>query len=251
MLLLPLIYLKNQKAVQPIERNPTWFREDPLALAQVLAEQGAQVLYINDLNIPGTGKSPNLENVESILKTTSLKIWITGSFKSIPTIEAYVSVGVDKIVLGASAYQNPILLKEAIQKFEKRIAVLIEVKNKKVVIPGLVTPSHKSALDYAKQFEELEVASLVLSDSDTNGVLNEENEKAIREFLNHCRVPVLLLCDIQTTEDLKKLFEYESAGLVGVVLNKTLYENRLDLHSSIAFLNDLAATTAAEITLKP
>lgn len=242
MILLPLIYLKQGKAVKPVGANPAWFREEPLELAKVLAEQGAEALFIQDLNVPTTGRSENFPAVESIQKNLNLSLWLSGHFHSLTVLEDYASLGVDKIVVGAMAYENPKLFQEVAKRWPKKIAAQIEVRNKRVVIPGMVSPAHKTALDYASRFEETGVAALCYTDDD--GTFN-----GIRDLCNHVKVPVLCLNDIQSTNDLEKLFECESSGLAGVVLGKSLYENRIDLHGSLAFLNDLVATKSQETTL--
>ena len=238
--LIPLIYFKAGKAAQPAETNPAWFKENPLELAQYFADQGAESLYINDLYVSATGKGENFGAILAIAEKLKLKLWVTGNFKSLSSVEAYVQAGVEKIVLGASAYQDPKLLKESAQKFPQKTAVLIEVKNKKVVIPGLVAPSHKLAEDYAARFEADGVSTLCYADESLDG---------IKEFCRQAKAPVLALADIQVMQDLRKLFDAESTGLTGVVIGKPLYENKIDLHSSIAFLNDLAVAGTKEATI--
>ncbi len=249
MLLLPLIYLKNNKAQKPVGTNPVWFRENPLELAKILVEQGAKVLYIQDLNVPTTGKSENLGAIENILKNLTVNVWVSGHFRSLSVIDDYAQAGVDKIVIGSAAYENPNFVAEAAKKWKQKIAAQIEVRNKRVVIPGMVAPAHKTALDYAKRFEENGVATLCYSDSDGQGQLTEENFKGIHDLCDHIQIPVLSLNDPQSSSDLERFFDLESAGLLGVVLGKSLYENRLDLHGSISFLDDLAVAKAQEPTL--
>ncbi|OGQ45764.1 MAG: hypothetical protein A3H42_00590 [Deltaproteobacteria bacterium RIFCSPLOWO2_02_FULL_46_8] len=239
MQLIPLIYLKNGKAVQPIGTNPNWFQENPLELARYFKSQGAEAVYLDDLNIPLTGKGENFSAVQSIQENLKLKLWISGNFRSLSTIESYAELGIDKIVLGGSVYQDPNLLKEAAQKFPQKIAVQIEVKNKKVVIPGLVAPSHKTAADYASRFEEEGVAALCYL---------EPTNEGLKDLCVQVKIPVLSLQDVPKMEDLEKLFECERSGLIGVVLGKTLYENRIDLKSSKGFLDELEARTAQEKT---
>lgn len=240
MFLLPLIYLKQGKAVQPAGTNPPWFQTEALALAKTLVQQGATALYLQDLNIPQTGRSENLSLVQEILHQLPVKVWLTGNIRSVTAIESYLAIGVDKINVGALAYQNPNLFQEACQKFPQKIVAPIEVRNKHVVVPGMVTPAHKTAWDYATRFEEDGVAALCYSDSDFGG---------IKEFCNWVKVPVLSLNDVTNTNDLEKMFSWERSGLIGVVMGKSLYETRLDLHSSIAFINDLAVAASQEPTL--
>lgn len=246
--LFPLIYLKNGKAHLPVGTKAAWFSEDASELVLNLEKQGALSLYVSDLNVPLAGKGENCTAIQAIQKKTKLKLWVSGQFRSTAAMETYMDMGVEQLVLGGAAYQDTHLVKEAVQKFGPKIAVLIEVKNNRVVVPGLVTPSHKTALDYAKRFEDDGANALCFCDSNAQGILGEENIQAIREFCAQVQVPVLCLSDIQKMQDLEKLFESDKAGLKGVVLGKSLYSGAVDLHSSIAFLNDLAITFAQEET---
>lgn len=246
--LLPLIYLKNGKAQTLAGRQPAWFREQAQELTGNLAGQGATGIFLNDLNVPLTGRGENVAAIQSAQKNAKLKLWVSGNFRSVTAMEAYMDMGVEKLVLGGPAYQNPQLVREASKKFGSKIAVQIEVKNKRVVIPGLVTPSHKSALDYAKRFEDDGASALCFSESNAQGILEEENIQGIREFCAKVRVPVLCLSDIRKMQDLASLFESEKMGLAGVVLGKSLYSGAIDLHSCIAFLNDLSVSFAQEET---
>lgn len=241
MLLLPLIYLKGGKAVLPPLTNPSWFHEDGVALAKTLIQQGAAALYINDLNIPQTGHGENFSIIREIKKTLGVQLWVTGPFATITAIEALAELGVDKINVGALAYQKPDVFHEACRRWPPKIAAPIEVRHNHVVIPGMVAPAHKKPADYAKRFEEAGAAALCLQE-------NDQNFQNIKTFCTEVRVPVLSLNEAATRGDLEKFFEMEQAGLVGVVLGKALYETRLDLHSSIALMNDLAVATTQEPT---
>lgn len=249
--LLPLIYLKQGRAAPPVGARPAWFQEDPAALAKSLEAQGAAALYLNDLNVPVTGRSENFSAIQAIRKSTNLQLWVTGNFRSITAIDPYAEAGVDKIVLSGSAYQDPALLKQASQKFFKKMAVIIEVKNKRVVIPGLVAPSHRSAADYAQRFEEDGVAALCYLDSSPQGLMTDDNLKAFKDFCVAAKAPVVVFSDIRKMQDLEKLFACEPSGLWGAVLGKPLYEGAFDLHSCIVFLNDLSVGTKQEKTITP
>lgn len=242
MLLLPHIYLKNGKAVRPPGSNPAWFQEEGAALAKVLAGQGAGALYLNDLNVPPTGHGENFGVIREIKQTFHAALWLTGNFTTLTAIETYAELGIDKINVGPLAYQNPAVFAEACQKWPQKIAAPIEVRHNRVVIPGMAAPAHKKPSDYAKRFEETGAAAICFNEGD-------HQLSNIQSFCTQVQVPVLSLNDAATTEELEKFFEMEAAGLIGVVMGKSLYEGRLDLHSSIAFLNDLAAATTREPTL--
>lgn len=242
--LIPLIYLKEGKAVPPAGTHPSWFDLDPSILAQNLVKEGATSLFIHDLNVPKAGQSPNFRSIEAIHKNTSLKLWVIGPFQTLASIDHYAKLGVEKVVLTGAAYQVPNFVRQAVQKYYKLISVKIEVKNNRVVIPGMVAPSPKTAADYAKRFQEEGIQHLCIADSNTQGTLEDQNFHTLKEFCDQTTVPILCLSDVRDREDLAKLFALEESGLMGEVLSKSLYENRIDLHSARAYLDDLAAGMA-------
>ena len=241
MLVIPHLFLKNKKSAIPAEGRPVWFSEDPLVLSKTFADSGAEQLFITDSNIPGAAKSENVDIIEKIISSCNLPVLVSGNFRSIESAEPYFQIGVDKIILGAPAYQDPDFLKSACQKFKGKIAVHIQVRDKKVFIPGWIAPSHKTVLDYAERFEEQGISAFCYA---------EEKFETIQDFCLKTKRWVYALSDPQNLQGLEPYAKIPSSYFRGIVLGKPLYEDKIDLHGAIAFASDLAAGQATEDTFQ-
>ena len=237
----PLLYLKNQKAQNAAASAPQpWFQEDPVRLAKNWQENGAEFIYIHDLNVPATGKSENVGAVHALQTATRLPVVLSGNFRSIDAIAPYIQTGVSYVVIGAPAYQTPDFFKTACKTFPGKIVVQIELKNGKVVIPGWIAPSHKTALDYAERFQEEGAAAITYSEL-----------SSLNSFCGKTTVPIWYGGDLNSIKEIEYIIGIQKNPPRFVVLGKSLYEGHTDLHAATAYLKDLEVKMSQEETLVP
>lgn len=249
MLLIPKLYLRNQKVVAPAEHRLTTITEDPQQLASEWAASGVELIHVVDLDVPISGHLPNANFILQCQQALKLRVHVSGNFKTTESIQRYAAAGVENIVLGSIAYQKPEFLKEAIQKAPGKIAVAIDVKNNKVVITGWAVASHKTALDYYEQFAKAGVSACYYSDCvETNGT-SQINLAGVRTVAEQAKIPVYYNGEILTMDDMAALLLVEKFGVQGCVLNKALYEQRLDLASSVTYLKERSQDNLAEPTI--
>ncbi len=248
--LIPLLYLKDKKAVFKGDSGEIQ-HTDPFELVGGWVRGGINWLQINDLNMSPTSTSPNEEIVSEIIKRFSLNVQLTGNFKTQNDIEKYLSIGVEKIILGSIAYQNPDITKEACQNHPGKIGVNIDVKNDKVTIPGYIVAANKSALDYAERFNSYGVSLFIHSNVDENNETQEHHLSAIKDFCQKCQIPIICSNQVQTQGDFSDFLKIEPFGLMGMIVDKALYERRFDLNSAITYINDQTLSGDDEPTLIP
>lgn len=247
MLLIPKLFIRNRMVASPSEKHGV--PDDPLAAIAQWAEAGVEIIHIVDLDIPATGPIPNANLIINCIKSHHLRVHISGNFKTIDMIQKYVTLGVETIILGSIAYQNPDFLKEAVLKAPGKIGVSIEVKNGKVVIPGWAVSSHKTALDYYDQFAAVGVSCCYYSDTVESGAETQINLAAIRSFAEHATTPLYYNGEIMTVDDMAALLLVEKFGVQGCLISKALYEQKLDLASSVTYLRERSHDVLAEPTI--
>src|SRR3989338_1124640 len=232
MQLIPHLHLRGGKFFSPTGAKPSWFSEEPKSLVHYFLEKRCEGLFITDLDIPNTGEGPNFKSIRTICDDTNLKLWVSGNFKTLDAIEPYDTAGVNKIIIGPAAYQNPNFFLEVLQKFGKSISTQINCKGGRVVIPGMVAPSHKPPLDYANRFQKDGVTALCFSDVSARDDLTAEEYKRTKNFCNSVQVPVLCTSEVTRVEDLEGLFLAKTSGMIGIVINKALYSGVIDIYST-------------------
>ena len=78
-----------------------------------------------------------------------------GGIRDLATIEAYLELGVDRVILGTVAKENPALVAEACRLFPGRIVVGIDANNGFVAVRGWADVTEKRAAELAREMEGL------------------------------------------------------------------------------------------------
>ena len=94
----------------------------PLDMAKSFVEKGAGYIHLVDLEGAKAGESSNFDTVAEIISTVGIPCEIGGGIRNMKTVDKYVSVGADRIILGTSAVSDKAFLNEAVREFGKKIA---------------------------------------------------------------------------------------------------------------------------------
>lgn len=249
MILIPQIYVRGKKTVALDRTVSPIYDEDPFVMASRIKDTGAEAIYIVDLGIPHLGTSDNAPIIQKIREDLGLNVFIGGGFRSVRAIESYLAMDLKMAVLETVAYQQPAFVKEACGRFPEGIAVHINVRAGRVTIPGWTVAANKTAFDYAEQFSEVGVKTFFYSDVGNDGFLGSESITNLLNFCKRVHKSVICASEIKSSSDIEKLVTLGAPGLDGLVLARALYEGRVDLKASIAFISDLSMDKGNEPTL--
>ena len=236
MKIIPAIDLSNGKCVRLLKGEKgteTVFSENPVAQAQKWESCGAENLHVVDLDGAFSGKPGNLNIIKSIVKSTKCNVQVGGGIRDLETIENYLESGVERIILGTSAFNNPETLENACKKFAGQIAVGIDTKNGNIAIKGWTEVIETSTKDILDKFYEIGVSMIIHTDIDRDGTLSGINTKAIDDFIGLSKLPVIASGGISTIDDLEKLSNIQSENLYGAILGKSIYTGSIDLAAAI------------------
>jgi phosphoribosylformimino-5-aminoimidazole carboxamide ribotide isomerase len=241
MLIIPAIDLKEGKCVRLLrgeEGTETVFSQDPLAVARKWEECGAKRIHVVDLDGAFSGKPRNFELIKEIVNSVSCSVQIGGGIRDIETIERYLETGLDRVILGTVAVQKPEILAEANRKFPQRVAVGIDTKNGRIAVRGwkqTIDFDLKSFLDYLKSAG---VSLVIHTDIDRDGTLEGMNINAVEEFVRNSPIPIIASGGISSLNELEKLSNLTTVGLLGVILGKSIYSGKIDLRDAINRFSD-------------
>ena len=115
--LFPAIDLYEGKAVRLYKGDyaqMTVYSEDPLAVAQAFSSDGARFIHIVDLEGAKTGLTPNLAVIKRIVDHVDLFVEVGGGIRNMETVKAYLDIGVDRVILGTAAVNDPDFLALAV-----------------------------------------------------------------------------------------------------------------------------------------
>ncbi len=237
MIVIPAIDLKEGKCVrleQGLMDRDTVFNDNPGAQAKVWQDQGAELLHIVDLDGAFAGEPKNRAAIEAIVKALSIPTQLGGGIRDIPTIEAYLDLGIDRVIIGTAAQRNPELVEEACKRFPGRIVVGIDAKNGMVAVQGWAEVTDITAVDLAKKFEGFGVSAIIYTDISRDGMMQGPNIEATRALAESISIPVIASGGVSSLQDIRNLMAVEKSGVTGVITGKAIYTGAIRLAEAVA-----------------
>jgi len=240
MILYPAIDLKDGKAVRLLRGDmgaATVFNDDPAAQAMEFVAAGCDWLHLVDLNGAFAGAPVNAAPVEAILAACRVPAQLGGGIRDMATIEAWLSKGLARVILGTVAVENPTLVREAARAFPGQVAVGIDARNGLVATKGWAEETDVDATDLAKSFEDAGVAAIIYTDINRDGAMQGPNVEATAALARAVQVPVIASGGVSSLEDLIALRDC-GASLNGAISGRALYDGALDLAEALAALRN-------------
>lgn len=236
MIIIPAIDLKEGKCVrleQGLMDRDTVYNDDPAAQALIWQQKGAELLHIVDLDGAFAGEPKNRGAIEAIVQALQIPAQLGGGIRDLATIEAYLAMGISRVIIGTAAQRNPELVKEACSKFPGQIVVGIDAKNGLVAVQGWAEVTDLSAVELAKKFEGYGVAAIVYTDISRDGMLQGPNIEATRALAEAISIPVIASGGISSLADIQNLIAVEQSGIAGAITGKAIYSGAIDLAEAI------------------
>ncbi|WP_299768841.1 1-(5-phosphoribosyl)-5-[(5-phosphoribosylamino)methylideneamino]imidazole-4-carboxamide isomerase [uncultured Tateyamaria sp.] len=237
MILYPAIDLKDGQAVRLVHGDmdkATVFNDDPAAQARAFVEAGCEWLHLVDLNGAFAGEPVNAAPVAAILKSCDVPAQLGGGIRDMATIEMWLSKGLQRVILGTVAVENPALVREAAKAFPGHVAVGIDARNGKVATKGWATETDVDATDLAKSFEDAGVAAIIYTDINRDGAMGGPNIPATQALAEAVDIPVIASGGVSSLDDLTAL---KATGVIsGAISGRALYDGAIDLASALAAL---------------
>jgi phosphoribosylformimino-5-aminoimidazole carboxamide ribotide isomerase len=231
--------LKEGKCVrleQGLMDKATVYSDDPATTARHWESQGAELLHVVDLNGAFAGVPKNLNAIKAIRKAIRIPIEVGGGIRDLETIETLIGIGIDRIILGTAAIENPAFVREACEKFPGRIIVGIDAKEGLVAIKGWAEVTKVNAVDLAKQMQDYGVIAIIYTDIKRDGMLSGPNIEATKALAKALHIPVIASGGVHTMKDIENLLAIRHAGISGVITGKAIYSGSLNLREAIIFV---------------
>ena len=239
MILYPAIDLKDGKAVRLLRgdmNNSTVFNDSPVEQALSFVSQRCQWLHLVDLNGAFSGKPVNAEAVENIINKCDIPIQLGGGIRNLETIEMWLSKGLERIILGTVAVENPSLVKLAASKYPDKVAVGIDARDGRVATDGWAKDTDIWATELAKKFEDDGVSAIIYTDINRDGAMMGPNLSATAEMANAVSIPIIASGGVSSLNDLKALKEC-GAKLNGAISGRALYDRKFTVQQALEVLN--------------
>ena len=238
----PAIDLRGGRCVRLLQGDydrETVFGDDPVEMARRFTAAGARRLHIVDLDGAKAGTPVQAELVGRMVAAAGVPCQLGGGIRSVETARAYVAAGVDRLVVGSVAIENPALLAELAHAFPGRIVLGIDARDGKVAVRGWLETSLLGAIDVAKRHEQLPLAGIVYTDIAKDGMMSGPNIPALAEMVRAVRLPVIASGGVSNARDIR---EAATAGAAGCIVGRALYEGSLTLAAAADAAGERAAS---------
>ncbi len=233
MRIFPAIDLYGGKAVRLYKgeyERMTVYSNDPAAVAAKFADCGAQYLHLVDLEGARDGTTPNLETIREILSGPRLFTELGGGIRSMQTIERYLDLGINRVILGTIAATNPDFAAQAVEKFGERIAVGADIKDGEIAIRGWRELSGKTAEEFFGTMRAIGVRTVICTDVSRDGAMRGANLELYRHLAQTYEMNIVASGGVSSLEDIAALRKLD---LYGAIVGKAYYTGAIDLARAI------------------
>ena len=233
MLIFPAIDLFDKKAVRLLHgdyNKMTVYSENPLDVAKDFEKQGAKCIHLVDLQGAKDGTTENLSVIKQIADNTSLFIEVGGGIRSMDVIDKYLSLGVDRVILGTAALTNPEFLNAAIEKYGEKIAVGVDIKDGKVAIRGWVEVTEINADDFLADLQKKGVKTVICTDISKDGAMQGTNRELYKKMSESMNINIIASGGVSDLEDIISL---RKLSLYGAIIGRAYYIGAINLSEAI------------------
>ncbi|MBF8267129.1 MAG: 1-(5-phosphoribosyl)-5-[(5-phosphoribosylamino)methylideneamino] imidazole-4-carboxamide isomerase [Dehalococcoidia bacterium] len=232
---IPAIDLRGGRCVRLYQgdyERETVYSDDPLEVALRWQEMGAPRIHVVDLDGAASGSPVNLAVLKRLAGSVAVPLQVGGGIREMSTSEKLLDMGVQRIVLGTAAVQEPSLVEKVCRRFGSGAVVVgVDARDGMVAIRGWREATSTTALELIHRMEELGVRRFIYTDISRDGTLTEPNFQAVEVVVKGCGAAILASGGVSSIEHLRRL---ASGGVEGAIVGMALYTGAIDLREAIS-----------------
>ena len=232
MRIIPAIDLKGGKCVRLLRGDmqaATVYGDDPVAMGQRWAGEGATYLHVVDLDGAVTGTPANADAIGKLCAALSIPIEVGGGIRSVEQAARFLDIGVDVVIFGTAALQQPAVVASACERFPAQIAVGIDARGGNVAVHGWTETSEVTAIELARRAQQLGAVRVIYTDISRDGTQQGVNVEATRALARGLSVPVTASGGVGALADIEALLPCETDGVDSVIIGRALYTGAIKL----------------------
>lgn len=230
-LLIPAVDVRDGRCVQLRQGDyddETVYFEDPVKMAKLWRVQNARTLHVVDLDAARGEGDHNRDVIHDMCEALDIPVQLGGGIRSMDQIEAALTMGVYRVILGTAAVRNPDLVDEALERFSaQRVVVGVDAQDGEVRVQGWTEGSGLDAVDFAQEMEARGVRRFVYTDISRDGTMDGPNIQAYRTLGRHLtKAKITASGGVGGYDDLLDIQTLHPYGVDSVIVGTALYENR-------------------------
>jgi len=225
---IPAVDMQEGEVVQLVqgERGTATRYGDPVEAARRWIDEGARTLHLVDLDGAFEGERVNADAVDAVLDAVDVPVQLGGGIRTAADALDLLDRGVDRVILGTAAVENPDIVAEISEEHPESVMVSLDAKDGEVVVSGWTESTGLDPAEAADRYEDLGAGAILFTDVDVEGQLEGINRESVERVVDAVDVPVVASGGVTTLDDVRALRE---AGAAAVVVGTALYEGRFTL----------------------
>jgi phosphoribosylformimino-5-aminoimidazole carboxamide ribotide isomerase len=234
--IIPAIDLKDGRCVRLYQgdfRQATVYGDDPVAMALRWADLGATRLHVVDLDGAKGGRPVNTDAVLGIVRALKIPVQLGGGLRREEDINAALSLGVERVILGTAAVEQADLVARVAARFGDRIIVGVDARDGMVATDGWTATAAVRATALVSHMADLGVRRVIYTDISRDGTLTEPNFAALAELIRPDGPAIIASGGIAVADHLLRL---AALGAEAAIVGKALYTGAIDLPEALVAL---------------
>ena len=236
MIIYPAIDLQDGKCVRLTKgdfEQQTVYSRSPIEQAKAFEDKGFEFLHVVDLDRTIYKEKSNLKTIKEIIQSTGLKVQVGGGLRTKDTVEEVIDLGVENVVMGTAAVNDPDLLIEISQKYKNKISVGLDVRDKMIALKGWKDQTEISCFDFLETIKNLPLKSIIFTDINKDGMKQGINIEDTLKMAESSKIPVTASGGVSSIDDIKLIKSQKKIS--GVVVGKAIYDGLIDLNELVKF----------------
>lgn len=194
--IVPCLDIKNGRTVKGVNFVNLRDAGDPVELAKIYSEQGADELVFLDITATGDGRKTTADLVEKVAAEVNIPFTVGGGIKSVDDVSYLLQRGADKISINSWAVKQPQVLDELSSKFGSQCIVMaVDAKQIngqwKVHLVGGKVPTDIDLFDWVKEAESRGAGEILFTSMDNDGSKNGFANEALAKISDLIKIPVI------------------------------------------------------------
>ena len=239
MQLFPAIDLRGGKVVRLTQGDysrMTVYGEDPCAQAREFLAAGAKNLHVVDLDGAKDGTLSNYGSIAALAEQGGLYLEVGGGIRTEERIEKYLSLGVNRCILGSVAVTDFDFTARMLKRYGERIAVGVDAKDGFVAIHGWKEVSAEKGVDFCRRLADAGCTAIIYTDIACDGAMQGTNLALYRQLA--AEVPGVAFTASGGISSEAELLELKKMGTAAAILGKSLYTGALDLKRCVELVQN-------------
>lgn len=234
MIIYPAIDLRQGKVVRLREGDPhqqTIFSDNPLAIAQQWAEQGAEWLHLINLDGAFNEANNHLDILERIAML-NIRVQFGGGLRDMKTIQLALKLGASRVILGTAALENPKLVEEALDQFgPEAICIALDARDGKIATHGWTEISDETPISFGQIMAQKGVRYALYTDVRRDGSLIGVNVNDTIALARQTSLSVIASGGVSHMSEIHQLAR--SRVINGAIIGMALYEGKITLAEAL------------------